>query len=97
MPSGWGLRPRALVYDMLELHGFTQHSAQMRYFLNNDILTVGSSSPPLSQILVEHLIRQFQFMFYLEELARQKADLSQGHNWNKTENISKPTQLIFET
>ena len=36
-------------------------------------------------------------MFYVEELAGQKADLYQSHNWNKNEIISKLTHLIFET
>ena len=33
----------------------------------------------------------------LENLARQKADLAQSHNWNEIENLPKPDQLIFET
>ena len=64
---------------MLQLQRFAQHSAQMRYFLNKDILTVGST--PFSKILVERPILLFWFMFYLEVLARQKADFPQGHNW----------------
>ena len=31
----------------------------------------------------------------LEDVARQNADLAQGHNWSKIENIPKPDQLIF--
>ena len=33
----------------------------------------------------------------LENLARQKADLAQSHNWSEIENLPKPDQLIFET
>ena len=33
----------------------------------------------------------------LEDVARQKADLAQGHNWRKIEKLPKPDQLIFET
>ena len=33
----------------------------------------------------------------LEDVARQKADLAQNHNWSKIENLPKPDQLIFET
>ena len=46
LPSGWGLRPETSADDMLELHRFAQHFAQMRYFSNKEILTVGSSPPP---------------------------------------------------
>ena len=43
-----GFSPQTPVYDMFKLHQFTQHSALMIYFLNNDILAVGSSPlPPL--------------------------------------------------
>ena len=94
-PSRWELRPQTHVYDMLQVHRLDQHYAQMGYFSSKDILTAGSI--PLSKILVECLILLFWFMFYLEELVRQKADLFQGHNWSKIENISKPTELIFET
>ena len=33
----------------------------------------------------------------LEDVARQNADLGQGHNWNKIEKLPKPDQLIIET
>ncbi|XP_076805287.1 general transcription factor II-I repeat domain-containing protein 2B-like [Clavelina lepadiformis] len=33
----------------------------------------------------------------LEDVPRQKADLAQGHNWSKIENLPKPDQFIFET
>ena len=33
----------------------------------------------------------------LEDVARQKADLAQGRNWRKIENLTKPEQVIFET
>ena len=33
----------------------------------------------------------------LENLARQKADLAQSHNWSEIENLPKPDQLSFET
>jgi len=33
----------------------------------------------------------------LEDVARQKADLAQSHNWSKIENLPQPDQLIFET
>ena len=33
----------------------------------------------------------------LEDVARQKADLAQGHSWSKIEKKTKPDQLIFET
>ena len=33
----------------------------------------------------------------LEDVARQKTDLAQGHNWRKIEKLPKPDQLIFET
>ena len=31
----------------------------------------------------------------LEDVARQKASLAQGHNWSKVKNLPKPDQLIF--
>ena len=33
----------------------------------------------------------------LEDVAYQKADLAQDHNWSKIENLPKLDQLIFET
>ena len=33
----------------------------------------------------------------LEDVACQKADLAQGHNWSKIEKLPKLDQLIFET
>ena len=36
-------------------------------------------------------------LFCLEDAARQKAELTQGHNWNEIKNLPKPNQLIFET
>ena len=57
--SGWGLRPKTPVYDILKSHEFDPQSAQMRYFLNKDILAVDSRLPRFSKLLVECLILLF--------------------------------------
>ena len=51
---------------------------------------------PLSKIHVTHLILLYYILICLESVARQKADVAQGHNWSKIENHQKTAAIGYE-
>ena len=69
----------------------------------NMIALAGVSQPDfeieLADITVKDIwISKFRSLAAdLEDVARQKADVAQGHDWSKIEKLPKPDQLIFET